>query len=380
MTDMIKVLNEGLEDVKSAYHELIQEERKRVDAKLAELTAAVMDNGQNSGGHLFAPRGMGVTSSIKTALAAAMKGEAFKSFREGKAISSGPMPVEVKALTSLQGDPSTEPAGVDVTRVDLGVQTQIFKPIRVMETLPQRSITGGNTIGFNKISFVGGTNDADYQDGEGEEKAEQDLVAQWIEAPIVTIAVHTTLSKQVLDDESQLMRAVENLLRYGLAEKVDRELLSGPGTARTIDGMITQASPFVADSTAAPADRIGGASAYLAGQGYAPQVVYLHPMDWFAIASERTSEGNEYVAGGWNTPAGPSIYGLQAIPTPSITQGTALVVDPSVAEIGMRQSAEVTISREHNGNLTKNLVTILAELRLGLLVMDTGGMLTVDLE
>ena len=371
--NLIEAVKDGLKNVEQKLDE-------KFDAKFAAVNAALIEMGQQGGGHLFAPSGMGVTSSIKTALAAAMKGESFKSFREGKAISSGPMPIEVKALTSLQGDPSTEPAGVDVTRVDLGLQTQVFKPIRVMETLPQRPISGGNTIGFNKISFVGGTNDADYQDGEGEEKADQDLVAQWIEAPIVTIAVHTTLSKQVLDDESQLMRAVENLLRYGLAEKVDRELLSGPGTARTIDGMITQASPFVAESTAAPADRIGGASAYLAGQGYAPQVVYLHPMDWFAIASERTSEGNEYVAGGWNTPVAPSIYGLRAIPTPSITQGTALVVDPSVAEIGMRQSAEVTISREHNGNLTKNLVTILAELRLGLLVMDTGGMLTVNLE
>lgn len=376
MTDpLLKAVNEGLDEVKARYEERMAAEQKRVDAKLAELTAAIIDTSQGS---TFVPRGMATGSTIKTAMKTAMNTDAFRAFSEGKAISSGPMAVEVKALTSLQGNTDSDPTGVDVTRVDLGVQTQVFKPIRVMETIPQRSITTGNTIGFNKISFVAGTNDADYQDGEGEEKAEQDLVALWIEAPIATVAVHTTLSKQVLDDQDQLARAVEGLLRYGLAEKVDRELLNGVGGARKIDGLITQASPFVADSSIAPADRIGAAAAFLAGAGYAPGVVYLHPQDWFAIASERTAEG-EYVVAGWNTPAAPSIYTLRAIATPSIAQGTALVIDPSVAEIGMRQSAEITMSREHNGNLTKNLVTILAELRLGLLVMDTGGLLTVDL-
>jgi HK97 family phage major capsid protein len=360
--------------------EAVEAKLQSQDNTLANINAAIIEIAQKGVTHPGAGLLHGRVGTIKAAIDGAMKSEAFRAFKEAKAISSGPMEIAVKALTSLQGNPASEPTGVDVTRVDLGVQTQVFKPIRVFETIPQRQVTTGNAIGFNKISFVSGTNDADYQDGEGEEKAEQDLIAQWIEAPIVTIAVHTTLSKQVLDDESQLTRAVENLLRYGLAEKVDRELLNGPGTARTIDGMVTQATPFVGStSDSAPADRIGAAAASMSGQGYAPSVVYLNPQDWFAIASERTAEG-EYVVAGWNTPAAPTIYTMRVVATPSITQGTALIVDPAVAEIGMRQSAEVTMSREHNGNLTKNLVTILAELRLALLVMDSGGLVTVDLE
>lgn len=132
------------------------------------------------------------------------------------------------------------------------------------------------------------------------------------------------------------------------------------------------------DSSAEPADRIGAASAYLQAEGYTPGVVFLNPQDWFAIASERTLQ-NEYVAAGWTAPASPTIYGLTAIATPSIAIGTALVMDPAVAVVGLRQSPTVEMSREHNGAFTKNLVTVLAELRLALLVMDAGGMASVSL-
>lgn len=376
MSDLQTIVEGGLQKLKAQVEQVAEDLQK----KQALLQVQVIELAQKSvdGYHSPSMAGMPSTSSIKAAIGKALGSEGFKRFAEGNP-TSGPIElgIDVKLLTSLQGNTGSDPAGVNVTRTDMGTGTQAFRPTRVLETLTQRTVTG-NTVGFNRIDFASGVNDANYQDGEGEEKAEQDLLDAYIEAPVVTIAVHTTLSKQVLDDQLGLMMAVESLLRYGLAEKTDRELLNGIGGDRKINGLVTQAEAFVADSGTAPADRIGAASAYLQAEGYNPGVVFLNPQDWFAIASERTTD-EEYVAAGWTAPASPTIYGLTAIATPSIAIGTALVMDPQVAMVGLRQNPTVEMSREHNGAFTKNLVTVLAELRLALLVMDAKGMVTVGL-
>jgi HK97 family phage major capsid protein len=372
IAELIQKSSERVERLESEHSAL----KSEMAAKIAGLTTTFIEAAQQSPGGVPAAPAPRLASAVKSAL----NSDAVRRFAAGESITSGKVELAVglKSLTSLQNSPLSEPAGVDITRDDRGVMLQTLKPTRVFESLPVIP-TNSNAVGFNKIGFASGTNSAGYQDGEGEEKTEQELVAEWIDAPVCTVAVHSTLSVQVLDDAAQLQNAVSNLLRYGLTEKVDRELLSGPGTARTMNGLLTQASAFVAASSDQPAaDKIGNAAALLAGLGYAPQIVYLNPADWFAIQSERDAEGR-YVANGWANPNGPSIYGLQAIATASIPPGEALVLDPSIATMALRSGPTVEFSREHNGNFTKNLVTILAEIRAALLVMDPAGMLKIDL-
>ena len=180
-------------------------------------------------------------------------------------------------------------------------------------------------------------------------------------------------------DEAGLATEVDRLLRFGLADKLDRELVNGDGSAFNLSGLLTEATTHTPASGATAADIIGAAASDLAADGYAPGVVFLNPSDWFTIQSERVSGTDEYVAGGWRNVAPPSIYGLRVVQTSSIAAGTALVIDPGVVELCVRQQPTVEMSREHNQNLTKNLVTILAELRVGLLVKDGSGMLKMNI-
>src|SRR5690606_38586824 len=133
---------------------------------------------------------------------------------------------------------------------------------------------------FPLLDFSETSSDAGYQEGEGALKPEADFMAEWSEASIATIAVHTKASKQVLDDVDGLSEAVQLLLRYKLANRTDIELMSGDGLQFHINGLMTQATAFAGTDTHA-VDRIGRAGAVLASQGYQPNIVFVNPLDYF---------------------------------------------------------------------------------------------------
>jgi len=58
--------------------------------------------------------------------------------------------------------------------------------------------------------------------------------------------------------------------------KAEVELVNGPTGNRRVDGLLVQATPFVA-TAGARADQIGQAMADMAGRGYFPSVAVMHP-------------------------------------------------------------------------------------------------------
>lgn len=318
------------------------------------------------------------TEGPAEAIAKALNADRFKEFAAGKLPNSGKIELDIglKALTSLQGSPATPPAGYDVQRDTMAIQTPVQQRLRVLDTLPQRDTTS-NKVGFPLLDFSETSGGADYQNGEGTQKAEADFMSDWAEASIATIAVHTEASKQVLDDVEGLVEAVQLLLRYKLANKTDIELMSGDGAKFHIEGLRTQATAFTG-TAATGVDRIGKAGAVLASQGYQPNIVYVNPLDYFDFSSERSEGDGQYVAGGWSRPANSPIYNLTPIQTMAVPVGEALVLDTAVTKVLMRELPSITFGWV-NDQMTRNMITILAELRLGLLVQDRKGLLKVDL-
>lgn len=318
------------------------------------------------------------TEGPAEAIAKALNADRFKEFAAGKLPNSGKIELDIglKALTSLQGSPATPQAGYDVQRDTMAIQTPVQQRLRVLDTLPQRDTTS-NKVGFPLLDFSETSGGADYQNGEGTQKAEADFMSDWAEASIATIAVHTEASKQVLDDVEGLVEAVQLLLRYKLANKTDIELMSGDGAKFHIEGLRTQATAFTG-TAATGVDRIGKAGAVLASQGYQPNIVYVNPLDYFDFSSERSEGDGQYVAGGWSRPANSPIYNLTPIQTMAVPVGEALVLDTAVTKVLMRELPSITFGWV-NDQMTRNMITILAELRLGLLVQDRKGLLKVDL-
>lgn len=210
---------------------------------------------------------------------------------------------------------------------------------------------------------------ADYQLAEGDAKPESHPEFDLSTTPIVTIAHFVRASKQVLEDAPILQVWLERLMRYGVLGRVVHQLINGTGngTTKRLTGLLTVATPAVVNSPYA-VDAIGEAAVALEVAGWQPSLVILHPEDAFAIVSERTSTG-EYVAGGWAAQNRQAFWNLQRVTTPSMPAGQAIVMDANAVLILDREQPTVLVSTQDADNFTRNLVTLLGEVRLGMAIL-----------
>ncbi len=267
-------------------------------------------------------------------------------------VTSASYPTEVQRLPGMGGD--------------------VRRPLRLLDVLPRVEMTHG-TVQFVQLGAY--ANAAGYQIAQGDLKAEASLPTTVKTVEAATLAHWIDVSEQVLADAPILRSQISGLLLHGLADRVEREIIGGAGTAGTITGLATSASPFVA--TGAPADRIGAAAAALAGQGWNAGTVVLNPADWFAIASERNTQKG-YVAGGWNLPASPNLWGAQVVLSGAQAAGTALVFDAEQVAILDRQAARIDVAYQNDG-FTRNLLTIRCEMRAALAIYSPGAIKSVAL-
>jgi HK97 family phage major capsid protein len=209
-----------------------------------------------------------------------------------------------------------------------------------------------------------------------------------------TIATWIPASRQVLDDMAELAAAVAGGLTYYLNLCEKQQLLSGDGTGENLHGLIGQASSFNS-ALLNPArgwnkiDVIGRAIQQIsAAKELQPTFIVLHPTDWWDIRLTKDQYGHYILGdpqqGGVMTASGfalsptQNIFGLTAVPTTSIAQGTFLIGSGNreAAEIRDRVETMVEVSSEHQDFFVKNLVAIRAEKRLALITRRPAAFVT----
>lgn len=246
--------------------------------------------------------------------------------------------------------------------------------LSVFDVLPRLQATS-NSFEYNALD--GYTSAAAFQANEGAAKAAGTMPTELLTAPICTIAHYFKLSEQVLADAPALQAQVSNLLGYGVLAKASREILIG-STVGKIQGLATQATgTYALTTTASLADQIGDAMTALDVAGWQPDVVFMHPADWFTIRSERVSGTAEYVANGWAGPAEQGIWGLRVVTDPSVPVGGPIVLDSRQVAILDRMQTRVEFARE-GSDMTNNLITGLGECRIGLVVFAPSAIVQID--
>ena len=73
------------------------------------------------------------------------------------------------------------------------------------------------------------------------------------------------------------------------------------------------------------------------------------------------------------------INNLQAVPNPSVTQGTAYVVAADHSRYVSRQGLQMRVAEEHGDNFVKNMVTYRAEIRAGFFTYNDNSIVKVTL-
>lgn len=271
---------------------------------------------------------------------------------------------------SGQGVGSTIPSRPDFG----GYSGPVVPSPRLLDALPVRP-TSRDAVEFIQVEATG---DAEVQSSEGAEKAEVNFDGELETAPIVTIAGHTTASTQVLADHEGLQALINNTLSRKTLLKLENQIVNGSGVGQNINGLVQQASALSPVYASTPADVVGEALVRMADAGFAPTLVVMNPLDWYRILLTRNKD-DEYIFGSPTNPVPPALWNTVVVRTPALAEGTGLTIDTAFVTVLDREQVSIAASRHHNDNFTRNLVTILAELRAGLEVTNQNAVRKFDL-
>ena len=282
---------------------------------------------------------------------------------------------------SLKNDtPTTSVVGTGITRTTLAQPTQLAGiygapdlPLLIENLIPHIPVQSSSVEYLKNSAF---TNNAGVV-AEGAAKPESTFGFALATANIVTVAHWTKITEQLAADAPAVAAYINAKMLYGLALKVDRQLVSGTGGSTQLSGFLNTGN--YSDYSTAIASRIptGGTlidfalliKTHLESLGYPAKQLILNPSDWADLALLKDTQ-KRYLLGG---PAGittQQLWGLPVVTTAAVPTGKYLLTDFGLgATIFDRQEVALEIDREGD-DFRKNLLTIRAERRLGLAVED----------
>lgn len=368
-------LKETLEENFGIIHSTLKDRLKKQDDKLIALKDDLVDLQQKGLGHSHtAFKRKDFTSDI-------LESDGLKAFKSGAAkeaiipinASLNDLRTGIKSIVGDAGGTNDQPLSVQPARFP-GIGGDARRALTLFDVMPRIVVDSGS---YEFVTLDSYTNAADVQAAQGDAKAVQAMASELVTANISTVAVTLSASEQVLADSAGLQMFLGSKLTFAVLEKLEREMFTATGGAGRIDGLINQATSYTASTNALAADAIGEAIAELESNGWNAGLIALHPKDWHAIRSERTSAG-EYVATGWNMPSAPNVWGVPVIASAGLTEGTALVLDPSQMSILDRQSPRFEIGRVDQ-QFAENMLTMRSELRAGLAVYSPSAILKLSI-
>lgn len=205
---------------------------------------------------------------------------------------------------------------------------------------------------------------------EGGAKTQEDFDVNEKSAKVEKVTAYTKVSLEMLDDVDFIRAEIENNLMELIALKADSQVLVGNGSTPNLNGIVTQATAYSAGSFAATIpspsyfDVLQTAIAQVEIANYTPNYIVLNPADVSVMLLQKDSQVNYLkpaliqVADG-----GLSFGGIPVIKNNGVTAGSFLVGDFNQANVRIRKAATLSLGYE-NDDFTKNLITVLAEMRL----------------
>lgn len=215
----------------------------------------------------------------------------------------------------------------------------------------------------------------------GGRKPESGLALQKVSATVKTIAHWIPATKRALSDAGQVRTLIDEFLRYGLAEELEDQILTGNATGENFEGILNtpgvQAQAWDTDllvtlRRARTLVRIGGRTV--------PTAFLLNPVDMEKVDLLRNTHGDFYFGGPTQAPnAQPSVWGLPRVEAEAMPPGVGLVGNFRQAVLWDREQAAIQVSDSHSDFFVRNLVAILAEMRAAFGVIRPLAFATIDL-
>lgn len=232
--------------------------------------------------------------------------------------------------------------------------------------------TSGNTVSYAEFKNPDG---GAGMTAEGAAKTQADFDVVEAKANVRKITSYIKTSKEALDDIEALSGEINNELLTLVALKADSQLMSGDNTGQNLNGVLTQAQTFTGGDLAGTIDNANNFDVLTAAivevqtaevvtgepAGFMPNVIVMNPVDVAAMKLTKDTTGN-YVFP-VTLPGATTVLEVPVISNARMTAGDFLVMDSTKGNLRIREDVSINIGYE-NDDFTKNLVTILAEMRL----------------
>jgi HK97 family phage major capsid protein len=304
---------------------------------------------------------------------------------------------ELKAALLTGGDPGS--AGAFVTPDRQGYYPLPLRPLTVLDliTIGQTnsdlvefvrmlSLTNAAAETAEAITAapIDGTTVSAVQGGR---KPESGMAFEVVQEGVSTIAHWVPATKRALSDAGQLRTIIDGALRWGLGDRLERQVVNGNGVGENLLGLLQQPGTNAVAPADTPgysaADRVLRAKTLIRLDGYMATGVILNPLDAEAIWLSRDESGGPgtggYLFGAPNNPGPRTLWGLPVAESPAAPEGTALVGALQAAVLWLREGTQVLASDSHEDFFTRNLVAVLAEMRAGFGVPTPAAFAEVDL-
>jgi HK97 family phage major capsid protein len=205
-------------------------------------------------------------------------------------------------------------------------------------------------------------------------KPESVLVFSAQTSPVRTLAHWIPVTNRMLSDAPAIRGIINSRLLMGLALKLEDQVLTGGGTGEDFQGIVGAPGTLIqglgSDSIQ---DAVFKARTQVRVTGRArPTAIVIHPNDWQSVrlARENASTGTlgGYLFGPPSQTGATTMWGMPVVESEAITENTVLVGDFSMgATLFDREQSAIRVGFI-NDQFTRNMQTILAELRAAFVI------------
>ena len=234
-----------------------------------------------------------------------------------------------------------------------------------------RNLVNVSTITGNKVTWVNkeAIEGTAGMTAEGAAKSQISWTYTEESADVKKITAFVKVSKESLDDLDFLRSEINTDLKEEIELKLDEQLATGTGLTVNLKGILTYApafdvtgTPFV-DSVDSPnrVDALRVAVALVRSNRFIPNYVVINAMDAALMDLAKGDDGH-YILPPFVTADGLRIAATPIIENEGIDAGSFLVADFNKSNLRIREGININLGYE-NDDFTKNLVTILAEMR-----------------
>lgn len=246
---------------------------------------------------------------------------------------------------------------------DITSRTAVYRPLNIIDLINWLPVEGEKAYYLRESSF----NILADIIPEAQDKPESELKLGMLELSVGTIAHFIRVSKQALKNMNMLAMYIESRMAYGVRLKLEYYVVNGhtpaSGQQKIFSGLLEDGN-FVTVTTATDdtaIDVLNKAKYKAAATFIQPDCTILNPEDWGKIERIKGGDGH-YIFGSPGAVVQPVLWGVPVVFSATMPVTKYWTGPLNYAFEGyLDENVDIIVSTEDSNNVTKNLVTVLAE-------------------